>query len=282
MAEGTATSSAQATSQAAEAQAVTSQESVATEAKVTGRQRLIDRYSKSHPDVKFEGDNADDDFFGFIADDLDKRDKDSEKNKSLIKQLNDTFGKFPQSAEMFSAMAKNGVHPVDFIIDNYSDDLENALKSEENKAKLKKKRLEREEAEKKRQQEDDDYDNNFRASLDVIHKFGRDHGMNEEQLDGHYQKIRSAMMDVASGKYSPEILQLFLDGGNYKKDVALAREEGVIDGRNAKIKAELQKSASNRTRVPSGSGRSIEGLEYDPTPSKGRMSMFGIPVKKEQ
>ena len=86
--------------------------------------------------------------------------------------------------------------------------------------------------------------------------------------------------DFADGNISEETYELFLNGANYANDVARAREEGEVNGRNAKIEKEFQ--GSKRTSPPTLGGQGGGSEEYDENKKGGTFEMFGIPIKPKK
>ena len=253
--------------------------------KPTSRQRLKERFSRVNPERTFEGDNADNDLFDATADEFDKFDKErdafneeKEKLSKLSKSMKDTFHKFPAVAAGFKEMMLNGTHPADYLIDNYDEDFMDYLNSEEGKATLKKRRADKEAKKAERAKLDEEFDRNYDESMKVLEAFSKKHGMTEEQASLHFKRVRDAMIDVAKGRYTEEILQMFLNAANYEKDVARAHEVGVVEGKNSKIAGQLRQSRRAAERAPSLSGRPLDASEETQTQGNKKVSMFGIPV----
>ena len=70
-------------------------------AKKSGRDRLMERYAKSHPDRKFEGETADNDLFDLTADEFDRYDEDKKSYTEKSERLNKLVNDFPESSEIF-------------------------------------------------------------------------------------------------------------------------------------------------------------------------------------
>ena len=249
-------------------------------AKKTGRDRLRERYAKSHPDRKFEGDTADDDMFDLTADEFDRMDQEHKDYQDKSGRLNKLFNDFPESAEIFRAMAINKDHPFDYIIDHYGDRLAEALESEEGKASLKKHREEKAKRDAENAEADKQFEANMAESLKALEAWGLKRKLNTDAQVEHFLKIREALNDFADGKISEETFDLFWNGAHYNDDVARAREEGEVNGRNAKIEAERLQSNTKKNSAPTLGGHGGASEEDDGNKKSGMISMFGVPIRR--
>lgn len=250
-------------------------------AKKTGRDRLMERYSKSYPDRKFEGDNADNDLFDLTADEFDKFEEEHKSYKEKSDKLNKLFNDFPESSEIFRAMVLNKEHPFDYIIDHYGDRLAEALESEEGKASLKKHREEKAKRDAENEEADKQFEANIAESLKALEAWGVKKKLDTNAQAEHFLKIRQALNDFADGKISEETYDLFWNGAHYANDVALAREEGEVNGRNSKIEAERLQSKTRKASAPTLGGRGGASEEDDGNRKTGMMEMFGVPIKRQ-
>lgn len=248
----------------------------------TGKKRLLERYAKQYPDRKFEGDGADDDLYDLTADEFDKYDNESKSYRERNDRLNKLFDEFPDSAEIFKAMALDKKHPFDYIIDNYHDLLDDGLSSEENRARIKQRRAENEQKAKANKEADDKFHNNMAQSLKILTEWGGKKGIDLKGQAEHYARLRKVVNDFADGNISEDTYEALWNGLNYKNDVAQAKEQGEINGRNAKIQAEFQQSRSRRNMPPTLGGQGLGSEEYDQDKGDGIYGMFGIPIKKKK
>lgn len=249
-------------------------------AKKTGRERLMERYAKSYPDRKFEGETADNDLFDLTADEFDRYEKEHGEYKEKSDRLNKLFNDFPESSEIFKAMVLNKEHPFDYIIDNYGDRLAEALGSEEGKASLKKHREDKAKRDAENAEADKQFEANVAESLKTLEKWGLKKKLDTNAQAEHFLAIRQALNDFADGKISEETYDLFWNGAHYNNDVALAREEGEVNGRNAKIEAERLQSKARKASAPTLGGRGGASEEDDGNRRSGIMEMFGVPIKR--
>lgn len=249
-------------------------------AKKTGRERLMERYSKSHPDRKFDGESADNDLFDLTADEFDRFEEENKGYKEKSDRLNKLFSDFPESAEIFRAMVLNKEHPFDYIIDHYGDRLAESLESEEGKSSLKKHREDKAKRDAEAAEASKLFESNIAETLKTLEAWGGKRKLDVNAQAEHFLKIRQALNDFADGKISEETLDLFWNGAHYANDVALAREEGEVNGRNAKIEAERLQSKARRASAPTLGGRGGVSEEDDGDKKSGMVTMFGVPIKR--
>lgn len=251
-------------------------------AKKTGRDRLLERYAKSYPDRKFEGETADGDLFDLTADEFDRYDEDKKSYTDKRDRLNKLFNDFPESSEIFKAMVLNKEHPFDYIIDHYGDRLTEALGSEEGKASLKKHREDKAKRDAEDAEADKKFDANIAESLKTLESWGKKRNLDINAQAEHFLKIRQALNDFGDGRISEETYDLFWNGAHYNDDVSQAREEGEVNGRNAKIEAERLQSKARRSSAPTLGGRGGASEEDDGEKKSGMMEMFGVPIIKRK
>ena len=264
------------------AQAPQESQSVQQEAKPTGRDRILERFKKSHPDYSYkegDGENGLDGLFGLIADDFDRADEEDRKRRERDEAMNKLFDEQPESAELFRRWAKGEGNPFDDIIDNYSDIIEEGIQSPSAKERLKKAREERSRREAENKEADKAYEKNISETFSKsLREFADENGLSDEEAAAVFLEARDRVNNAIDGIYGKDFFQMIHDGKRYGKDVARAREEGEVTGRNAKIKAELRKGQSSRRGAPAlggAGGSSEEGNE----PQKPKvLPMFGIPM----
>ena len=277
MGEGTGAGAAQGIAQASATQAVATE---SADVQPTGRQRVRERLGKRNPTLKLAEDGDDEGFFGQIADEFDKYDKSAEETKRRNAQLNKLFKEKPEAAEIFRRWARGESDPFSDIVDNYSDILEEAMQSADGAARLKKARAERERRRAENEAADKAYEGNVTKSItETLRQFADENGLSDDEAGEIFMTARQHANDAFDGIFSREYLQMIHDGRRYRKDVARAREEGEVSGRNEKIRRELRKSASVKQGPPTLSGQGVAPDEKDAVQS-GKLSMFGIPIKK--
>lgn len=255
---------------------------MAKEDKKPGRERLTGRYSGKYPDRKWDEEGSDSDIFGLAADELDDYDRRKAENDKQRKEFNDLFNRDPMSAGMIRSWAKGESTPISYLVTRFGDKLKEALNSEEGKkqfAEAHEKYLAKEAADAKA---DEDYTNAMKQSLETLKAYGEKHGLDEEAQVQLFLKAHKYVEDALDGVYSEEFFKMVNDGGNHDTDVARARTEGEVAGRNTKINRELRKGSTAKMMPPSLGSQTFNS-EEEGAPEKGtRIPMFGIPAANQK
>jgi len=248
----------------------------------SGRERLTGRYSGKYPDRKWDEEGSDGDIFGLAADELEGYDKEREESAAQRKQFNDMFNRDPMSASMVRSWAKGESTPISYLVTKFGDKLKEALDSEEGKkefAAAHEKYLEKEAADAKA---DEEYVAAFGKSIEALKSFAEKAGLDEDQQVELFMKAHKFVEDAIDGIYTEEFFKMVHDGANYSKDVARARNEGEVAGRNAKISRELRKTNTAQMMPPSLGGRTFDSEENDQAEKPSTIPMFGIPAAKKK
>ena len=249
----------------------------------TGRERLAERFGRTHPDRKFEGETADNDIESLAADELDRYENESNEYNTRSKQIADLFDKDTRFATMLKRAAA-GEDPFTYFIENFGDDFLEAMKSEEGKKKFAdahQKYVDKLAAQEKATQE---YDKNISKSIgETLPEFAKEKNLSDDDAADLFLKLHQIMLDAENGIYTKESFQMVYNASNYDKDVAMAREDGEVEGRNARIRRELKESSIRNQAVPSlggsTSGRVAE--QRDQRRRDGGLPMFGIPANNK-
>ena len=244
----------------------------------SGRERLTGRYSGKYPDRKWDEEGADNDIFGMAADELEGFDREREESAEQRRQFNEMFNKDPMSASMVRSWAKGESTPISYLVTKFGDKLKEALESEEGKkefAAAHEKYLEKEAADAKA---DEEYTEAMKQTFASLDSFAAKNGLDDEQKIALFLKAHKYVQDALDGIYSEEFFKIVHDGGNYSKDVARARTEGEVAGRNTKISRELRKTETGKMMPPSLGSRTFDSEETGQAPKPRKISMFGIPA----
>lgn len=261
-------------------------QNTAPETKPTGRDRILERYKKSHPDYSYneeDGENSLNGLFDLIADDFDKGDEETKKRKERDDAMNKLFEEQPESADLFRRWAKGEGNPFDDIIDNYSDILEEGIQSPSAKERIKKAREERSKREAESKAADEAYEKNIGETFSkTMREFADENNLSDDEAAEVFLEARDRVNNAIDGIYGKDFLQMIHDGRRYRNDVARAREEGEVNGRNAKIKAELRKGKTAQKGAPALSGAGAPSEEFAEEKKNDILPMFGIPIQRKK
>ena len=225
----------------------------------TNRQRLNERLSKRYPEDVYEGEGAMDEeaYFGRLNEFADERDADLEGYRKNDEEMRNLLQKDPTLAAFISDSA-NGKHPIYSIIERVGTDGLKAMLEDPEKAKeieaADKSYLERVAREKALGEE---HEANLAESMSRMDKMKAERGLTDEQADEAMKLIADIVDEVIMGKFTERTLDMALNAINHDSDVATAREEGEIAGRNKKIKTELRKPTQGDVPMLGGGGRGL-------------------------
>jgi len=237
--------------------------------KKTNKSRLVGRYGSRQPDRNWDDEAGFEDLAGFAADELERFDEDNRK-------LADLYAKDHRFAGLMNHAASGG-DILDYLLEAYGSDFVDALNGDEGREKLSaRKKKEAEDAE-RRKKDDEEYDRNSAESEKVLQSIKEKYNLSDEDLADIYHGMRQGARDVAFNKFSPELMERYIKGGRYDKDVAGAREEGHITGKNERTRRELRTSGKQPGEMPNPEGAGGIARESKPK-AKRATGMFGIEV----
>lgn len=224
------------------------------------RKRLKERY----PDKDLDDDEA---FAGQINDDYDESDRRLKQYEADEKQMSDFFAKDPRSGAFLQAW-RNGKNPIYALVSTYGDEFMDYMDDPENQEELAKAQQEYLDRVAKSKELDDEYEKNISKSLDSIEQAQEKNGWDEDYVNNGLKTLSEIVDDYIMGKIDPKWISLLNNGASHDKDVAEAREAGIVNGRNAKIEAKLRKNnATDGSAHLSGGGR---GPMPKPQPRRAR------------
>lgn len=239
-----------------------------------------DRLSKRYPDREFTGQDGTD-AQDVIDDSLEEMFSEYETRENEYtnnsRKLNELFASDPRVGTLFLRWAEGG-NIMEHLIEDFGDEFLDALASEEGKQKFldsHNKWLDRMANSRKANEE---ADANFRESMSVLDAFQEEHNLTDEQAFAVFDKIHQIGSDMARGIYTADSYLLALNAINHDKDVATAKAEGELAGKNAKIKEKMRSGAELERELPPSLGGQGSGVpERKPIQKKRTaLDMFGL------
>lgn len=240
-----------------------------SKANKNNKSRLVGRYGSRQPDRDWDDETGYEDLAGFAADELERFDADNKK-------LADLYAKDVRFAGLMNHAASGG-DILDYLLDAYGSDFADALNGDEGRKKLSERKKKEAEESDRRKKDDEEYDANTAQSEKDFQALKDKYGMSDEELADIYNGMRQVARDVAFNKFSPDAMERYIKGGKYDKDVAGAREEGHIAGKNQRARRELRQSERKPGEMPNLEGSGGVTREAKPTAKKA-MGMFGVEV----
>jgi hypothetical protein len=98
---------------------------------MTSRDRLKERYSQKYPERDFSAENAENELDDEVIAELEKFDAELEGYRGNDKKIKDLFNSDPRSANFMVSWMAGGGNPIQYLLDIFGPDLQEALESEE-------------------------------------------------------------------------------------------------------------------------------------------------------
>lgn len=172
---------------------------------------------------------------------MDSRTKELEQSDEGMRNL---FSRDPRVADIMIDIAK-GEDPAiafyraypDYINQDLSDPDVAARLAEENKERIEKLQAEEEEKQRTGKEREDKQ----QAAGELISEYATENGLSDEEIGGIVSMFVTIANEGITMDVSRETLELIRKGLGYDGDVAKAREEGSIEGRNERIGREKKR-----------------------------------------
>lgn len=202
------------------------------------RDQFGERLKKKYPDREYADDEA---LFGQINDDYDEYDSQLAGYKERESKLTDMFNRDGRSAQFITDMAQGKDPWVSLInrigIDGVKEMLDDPSKMDEF-AKSNKEYVERMAKQKGLEEQ---WEKNMKATLAMLEQKQTELGLTDEQIDQAADLVKEITNDAVLGIIKPETIDMVLKAINHDADMATAREQGEISGKNTRAEAQLRK-----------------------------------------
>lgn len=236
----------------------------------TPRELIVERMSRRYPTRRFggpDGPDGQDDIEQAILETLDDYDKYNEEMSTL-------FSTDPRSAEFIQEWVECK-DPRLALVKTFGDDLINSLNDKESAKKFEEQLTEW----RARKKADDDAraecDANWQKSLDALEKWGDEKGLSQEQKVAIIMRLIDVAANAIQNVYTPEDFEMAKNALNYTADVERAHEDGVVEGRNAKIEAR-RKAKDEVGKLPPAIGGSQGMRAKEPAPERPKSVWAGL------
>lgn len=237
------------------------------------RDAFRERLASSRPDLNMDDEEA---FYGALDEDYTNFDNERTRYNENQEKVTNMFNRDPMSAAFINRMA-DGEDPYMLLVEEFGDDIVDAVNDPEKREALAEKR--KIFAEKVAQSADLErqFDENLPASIEAL----QEEGFSEDEIDKGMEIMTKALSDLLVGKIDPSTFRTFVKGSNYDVDVAAASENGRIEGLNSKIE-EQRNTRSKGDGLPqglSGGGGDIATApkEEEPKEDIGALNAFSRP-----
>jgi hypothetical protein len=246
----------------------------------TSRDRLKSRLSQRYPDRQFTGqDGLDaqdvmDDSLEEMFGEYESRENEYNENS---RRLNDLFASDGRIGALFMRWAEGG-NIMEHLIEEFGDEFLDALTSEEGKQKFLDAQARWIERVNKNKSAEEEAAANFQKSIETLNAFQEANNLTDEQAIAVFDKIHQIGADMVRGIYTEESLNLALSAINHDKDVATAKAEGELAGKNAKIREKMRSGEEMQRNLPPTLGGQGAGVPERKPVAKKRtaLDMFGL------
>lgn len=103
---------------------------------------------------------------------------------------------------------------------------------------------------------------NMEASRTLLKEYFDELGWTDDEINKFTDNIDSAFSKYAAAKIDKDLLEIFRKAEAYDRDIESAREDGAIEGKNARVDAERVRRAQSTDGMPSGgSAVSLSSLD---------------------
>lgn len=230
----------------------TEQKAAAQAAQLSNKERYQGRYKDMYPDLDMTDEEA---FYESANSNLDELESYRKHNADLI----GTFNNNKAFASMLMA-AKNGEDPYEWMAANLGADISELLSDPEYSKKISEAAKKFNETQAKGEASQKEYEANVQNTLAELQKIQQETGWDNEKCYNLASRVYDIIDQGLKGIITAETFRMVMDGMNYKDDVASARSEGEVTGRNAKIAEQLKKE-----KKPEGMPPSLSTAKGQPT-----------------
>lgn len=235
----------------------------------TKRELFAERLKSRYPDREFVDDEA---MYGQAGEDYDAYENELSGYRERESKLEELFAKDPKNAQFLADMAA-GKDPWIVVIERLgTDGITELLNDPEKKAAYEEANKRYAERLAKEKEIEAEYDRNMEESQRVREELDAIHGV--EAVDAALGVIDQMTKDAIMGKVTREAVEMAMKIVNRDADLANARSEGEIAGRNAKIEERMR-------RQQTGDGMPQMGGATAPAPAPKRRGFFDdLPKRK--
>lgn len=220
--------------------------------------KFRNRIRTARPDANYDDD--DNEYYNQGNDYLDEVEEGAGRYKVLSEKLMRRFEQDPYEAQAIMDYL-DGEPLVSAIRKNMGDEALQVQEGDEGWDEYQKAGEDRSAKLKAQKDLIDEINANAQASNEAFEQFVKDNNMSDEEADALWDNIQSHLQDYSKGKLSPEMFGIYRNAMNYDNDVAGAKQQGLVEGRNAKIDA--TKKRMEGSGLPNGNAGSDAEPDID-------------------
>ena len=181
---------------------------------------------------------------------IDENDSYKSKREQTDKNISDRFNQDPRFAQFFLGSIQPDANPVSELLKVYGEDIRSYLDDPDNAEDLGKAQKDYLDKIAKGKELEDTYTKNLDASLAILDEYQASKGLKDEQVDEVINSLIADAENIIMGVFTPELIDSKLKAMNYDQDVAVAKEEGMIEGANKKIDDHKKTTKANDAIPP--------------------------------
>lgn len=239
----------------------TEQNAAEQAAQLSNKERYHGRYKDMYPDLDMTDEEV---FYESANSNLDELENYRKHNADLIGAFNNNKA----FASMLMA-AKNGEDPYEWMAANLGADISELLSDPEYSKKISEAAKKFNESQAKGEASQKEYEANVQNTLAELQKIQQETGWDNEKCYNLASRVYDIIDQGLKGIITAETFHMVMDGMNYKDDMANARSEGEVAGRNAKIAEQLKKE-----KKPEGMPPSLATAKGQPTQQRKKTSFW--------
>ncbi|MCD8266129.1 MAG: hypothetical protein LUC33_03135 [Prevotellaceae bacterium] len=232
----------------------------------TRREAVMARVRERYPDREID-DGDEDSVFGAVDDYARERDGELDGYRERERGLGELFASDPRSAAFLNSW-REGADPAVEMVRRFGDDFREALDDPERQEALAEANKEWLDRVARNKELEAEYQSNIGSSLENIELVKKETGAGDEDMDAAMSMLIKSMSDSVVGRFEKDTILMALKAVTHARDMAQARREGEVAGRNERIE--------ERLRRPHGDGvPSLGGSPGGQAPRRAR-SIFDI------
>ena len=235
---------------------------------LSSREQMLSRARERFPERNFadlgaEPQEGTDDLDDAINEMLQEYTTNQETYDANDNRLKELLLSDPDSAEFIQKWVETG-DPRTALVEIFGDDLG---MSEEAQSQFRGQLDSWRERKKQSDALNAEAESNWQKSLSDLEEWGNGRGLSLEQKRDVMLRLLAITFNGMENKYNTEDFDLALNAINHDTDVAAAREEGEVAGRNARISAARRDRAAAGNMPPAPTGRQ-GGAMSEPKPQR--------------
>ncbi len=234
------------------------------------REELLGRMKSRYPDRNFDSPDGTDSPNSLEQSIVEALDEDNKKfneleahyneDKEEIDKLRFIFSKSPRAATYLNELARTG-NPAVALRKAYGSQVLEALNAGNASELIAS--IEAEDAKSRADNEayEKEKEENLRKSFEALDAWGDGKGLDEDGKVKVFMRFYDILSNAVMGIYGTELFEMGWKADHYDADIATARHEGEVTGRNEKIKETARRRQESSALPPALAGQGVRADE---------------------